>query len=129
MLQIFLDASMFLANLRGSLEESTQVAYISVPSRLKERKACFYINDKSVHKNASVKCLSNLRPNIPLSKIFCQKPGVSDTLKTGFLPQVGRGPEAVCRPPSETLPLLEIWSENNSITKEMWITIDFAPSP
>ena len=30
-------------------------------------------------------------------------------------------------PPSETLPLPEIWSENNSITKEICITIDFAP--
>ena len=30
-------------------------------------------------------------------------------------------------PPSETLPLPEIWSENNSITKEICTTIDFAP--
>ena len=29
--------------------------------------------------------------------------------------------------PSETLPPPEIWSENNSITKEICITVDFPP--
>ena len=50
---------------------------------------------------------------------------------TGFLPR-GAGaplPEAVCLP-QRLLPLPEIWFENNrkiSITKEICITIDFAP--
>ena len=47
----------------------------------------------------------------------------------GFLPQGGQGgalPEAVC-PPENFCPPAEIWSENNSITKEICIAIDFAP--
>ena len=45
----------------------------------------------------------------------------------GFFPQGGQGapPEAVC--PLQTLLPPEIWSENNSIAKEICITIDFAP--
>ena len=54
--------------------------------------------------------------------------------RSGFLPQGGEGAggapsEAVC-PPRRLLPPPEIWSENNrkiTVTKEICITIDFAP--
>ena len=52
-------------------------------------------------------------------------------LHSGFFPQGGKGapPEAVCPSLGDFCPP-EIWSENNrqiSITKEICITIDFAP--
>ena len=46
--------------------------------------------------------------------------------KAGFLPWGGgHPPEAV--PPLKTFPLPGIWPENNRITIEICITIDFAP--
>ena len=39
----------------------------------------------------------------------------------------GRRPLRQFAPPENFCPLPEIWSENNSITKEICIIIDFAP--
>ena len=58
-----------------------------------------------------------------------QRAGGYDWLMpTGFLPRGGRGaPPWGSLPPWKLLPLPEIWSENNRITMEICITIDFAP--
>ena len=59
--------------------------------------------------------------NKPLPKAIDQE------LLAGFLRQGGRGRPLRQFALLETFAPLEIWSENNSITEEICITIDFAP--